>query len=147
MSLSCVTLIFMTRHHNYIKILDLLAAISRKKSWNSLRVSITRKTRMPRRYRTEPPSQLCQRISCRSFMQTLKNRLAYSRRGWFGNPPTTRRRLPVAPTCFQRVLRIHRMRKVSFADWRSPTFLEMRIWQWEWSACRSRRTAAGFARG
>lgn len=44
------------------------------------------------------------------------------------------RPLAIVSTCFQRVSRIHDTRKVSFADWRSPTFFEMRIWQWDWSA-------------
>jgi len=97
---------FPSRYHNYIKISDLLTAVSLKNEicyayW--LREKLT--PCMPCRNRMELPFQLCQRISCWNFTRTLKNILAYLQ-GWFGNPtdhpPATAGR-PVSNACWESI--------------------------------------------
>lgn len=78
----------------------------------------------------ELPFQLCQRISCRNFTRTSKNILAYLRPGWFGNPPTTRRRLPVDlfPTRVENPSREEGIvRGLTFADLPRDAYLTMRV--------------------
>ena len=121
---------FPSRYHNYIKISDLLTAVSLKNEicyayW--LREKLT--PCMPCRNRMELPFQLCQRISCWNFTRTLKNILAYLQ-GWFGNPPTTRRRLPVDlfPTRVENPSHEEGIvRGLTFADLPRDAYLTMRV--------------------